>query len=42
MKSLVVVLFSLFCLIGVSACETMAGFGRDVQTVGEDIEDGAN
>lgn len=42
MKPLVIVSFLVLSLLGLSACETMEGFGRDVQKVGENIEDGAN
>lgn len=32
---------SVFLLQGLTACETTEGFGRDMQGVGEDIEDEA-
>jgi predicted small secreted protein len=36
------VLLALFSVIGLSGCETMEGFGRDLQTLGDSIEEEAS
>ncbi len=33
---------SLLALIGLSACETAEGFGKDVENLGENIQDGSD
>lgn len=43
MKSCLIALFvSFFTLMTLSGCETMEGFGRDVEKVGSEIEDEAD
>lgn len=43
MKRFVIGIFvSLFTLFTLSGCETMEGFGRDVEKVGSEIEDKAD
>lgn len=41
MKSKLFILSTLLAVFGLSACETMEGFGRDVETAGEAITDTA-
>jgi predicted small secreted protein len=33
---------ALIVVLGLSACNTMEGFGRDVEEAGEEIEDAGN
>lgn len=40
-RAIMFALVSLFALQGLAACETTEGFGRDMQNLGEDIEDEA-
>jgi predicted small secreted protein len=43
MKSYLIAIFiSFFTLMTMSGCETMEGFGRDVEKVGSEIEDEAD
>jgi predicted small secreted protein len=43
MKSYLIAIFvSFFTLMTLSGCETMEGFGRDVEKVGSEIEDEAD
>ncbi|BDX19248.1 MAG: entericidin, EcnA/B family [Pseudomonadales bacterium] len=41
-RSRVLLLSVLFSLAGLSACNTMEGLGKDIQKVGDSIEDAAN
>lgn len=41
MKRLIPLVLAVFCAAALSACNTMAGFGEDVESVGESIEDEA-
>lgn len=34
-------LFALVCMLGLSGCNTVAGLGRDVEKVGDKVEDKA-
>ena len=40
-KKLSLALVALTLLLGLSACNTVQGFGRDVEKVGEEIQEGA-
>ena len=41
MKKIVIIMLSLFALGTLSACNTVEGFGKDVQKVGGKMEDAA-
>lgn len=41
-RSRVLLLSVLLSLAGLSACNTMEGLGKDIQKVGDSIEDAAN
>ena len=41
MKKMIGLLVCLFALSGLSACNTVQGFGKDVKTVGEKMENAA-
>ena len=41
MKSLLTLIVALM-ILGLSGCETMEGFGKDVQSLGDSIEKAAN
>lgn len=36
------ILFAVIGVLGVSACETLDGAGRDIEKAGESIQDAAN
>lgn len=40
-RTIILILFSALTLQVLAACETSEGFGRDVQSLGKDIEDEA-
>ena len=41
-RTLPAALTALFALVALSACETMEGFGQDVETAGETIQEESN
>ena len=41
MKKLITVLMMIGFVIGLSACNTMAGVGEDIQSAGQKLEDAA-
>lgn len=40
-NKIITILFLAFIGLGLSACETMEGAGRDIQNAGESVEDAA-
>ena len=41
MKTLIALVFALAAVLGLSACNTMEGIGKDVKKAGSTIEDAA-
>jgi entericidin B len=41
-KQLLIYTIALFTLLGISACNTMEGMGRDIEAGGDAIEDSAS